>query len=609
MRLLNVDSPELELEEFFGNNIPPYAILSHTWERGEVLFQDLKRHHYKHKLGYEKIRFTCEQARKDGLNWCWVDTCCIDKSSSAELSEAINSMFNWYKRAKVCYAYLSDVNLNETNIISGETLPRINQDVAGVEMADLQHDYSCAFTLEVEPKGPVLEAVKDSRWLGRGWTLQELIAPRVLQFYDLNWHCLGDRDNELLDVVYERTGLSLAILGKPENLQDVPIAQRMSWMADRQTTRKEDEAYCMLGIFGVNMPLLYGEEGMAFARLQEELIRRFRDHSLLIFTDQTPEGSRKQLVLATSPRDFLRCNDVQASDLFQNLFPLQSFNVTNDGLHISLPLIRSERSGLSVDLALLGYAHKGLPIGLILVREPPHSDNNERCVLNARLNLPEDGVRNRPQLGTGTIYIKEEVAVTAERETILIREKVSFDTIRHNDFSPDIWLRYDSALWFVTKSPGYISRIVARHDRLPPHMIWLKGLRKPPTPTREIAVLKFSLESIRPSVVVVALAYHTWLDTRGVLAITENHQVQTQEQLSVFGARLLDDGKEAHDPHTLENGGPIVSLWIEGIGMLELWHDGAIGDCNRGRGRMTLRIESSTNDVSDKRRLSDGTQY
>ena len=121
MRLLNVNARELELVEFFGDQIPPYAILSHAWGNDEVTFQDLQRGHYEHKEGVQKIHLTRQQAKRDGLSWCWVDTCCIDKSSSAELSEAINSMFNWYARAQVCYAYLADVCIGVRRDSRGET--------------------------------------------------------------------------------------------------------------------------------------------------------------------------------------------------------------------------------------------------------------------------------------------------------------------------------------------------------------------------------------------------------------------------------------------------------------------------------------------------------
>ncbi|KAF3054854.1 Vegetative incompatibility protein HET-E-1 [Daldinia childiae] len=112
MRLLDVDT--LELHEFMGGNIPKYqyAILSHTWAEEEVSLQDLQAGRGPSKQGYEKIVLTCKQAKQHGCKWAWVDTCCIDKTSSAELSEAINSMYQWYEECAVCYAYLIDVDDN-----------------------------------------------------------------------------------------------------------------------------------------------------------------------------------------------------------------------------------------------------------------------------------------------------------------------------------------------------------------------------------------------------------------------------------------------------------------------------------------------------------------
>ena len=118
MRLLKCnDADGFILTEFSGNSIPSYAILSHTWrlDGGEVTFKDLVECTSKGKTGYDKIQFCAQQAARDGLQYFWVDTCCIDKSSSAELAEAINSMFHWYRRAAKCYAYLSDVSIPEHN--------------------------------------------------------------------------------------------------------------------------------------------------------------------------------------------------------------------------------------------------------------------------------------------------------------------------------------------------------------------------------------------------------------------------------------------------------------------------------------------------------------
>jgi hypothetical protein len=233
MRLLKRnDSGELSLTEFYGNQIPPYAILSHTWGPNgqEVTFKDIIDAIGKDKTGYIKLQFCADQATRDGLHYFWVDTCCIDKSSSAELTESINSMFRWYREAAKCYVYLSDVSARES-------------------------DREAAF--------------RRSRWFTRGWTLQELIAPVSLEFYSSEGTLLGDRI-ATEGQVHEITGISIqALQGNP--LSNFTVAERMSWAAKRQTTRKEDEAYSLLGIFDIHIPLIYGEGENAFFRLQEEI--------------------------------------------------------------------------------------------------------------------------------------------------------------------------------------------------------------------------------------------------------------------------------------------------------------------------------------------------
>ncbi|KAI8625201.1 heterokaryon incompatibility protein-domain-containing protein [Xylariaceae sp. FL1651] len=272
MRLLNVKT--LKTYQFLNKKTrPPYAILSHTWlaDNEEVTFEDLLGYHdavaraqtvladsIASRPGFKKIQDCCNlAARSHNLEWAWVDTCCIDKRSSAELSEAINSMFNWYQDATICYAFL--------------------QDVTGSE-----HDPS----------------FRDSKWFTRGWTLQELIAPKRVSFYDQRWQLIGamDEDSQLCDIVSSITLIPVAFL-KGAPLTDACVAKKMSWASKRQTTRLEDVAYCLLGIFDVNMPLLYGEGDRAFIRLQEQIISQTQDDSILAW------GS----VNLYSPKDLIYC--------------------------------------------------------------------------------------------------------------------------------------------------------------------------------------------------------------------------------------------------------------------------------------------------------------
>lgn len=273
MRLL--DTHTRKLVEYFDPDIPPYAILSHRWGSEEVSFTEMLDHgrRVERKAGFAKIKKFCTQARQGGYKYAWVDTCCINKDSSAELSEAINSMFRWYDESAVCYAYLSDV----------------------------------PGTLGQDDK---MEALKKSEWFTRGWTLQELIAPRELSFYAADWTELGTRRN-LRPMIESITGIPTSALGASiKSLSSMfSIAQRMSWSANRVTTREEDRAYCLLGIFDVNMPLLYGEKSKAFLRLQEHIISMSNDQSIFawglnIITTRCGT-SNHALLYANSPSDLL----------------------------------------------------------------------------------------------------------------------------------------------------------------------------------------------------------------------------------------------------------------------------------------------------------------
>jgi hypothetical protein len=261
MRLLQVDeNGEFSLTDDLINNIPPYAILSHTWGKDyeEVTFKDLTKGPRKTKPGYKKLRFCAQQAAADGLQHFWVDTCCINKENFTELTTAINSMFRWYQNAVKCYVYLSDVLTDD-------------------------HDRSNPSLRSWEA------AFRKSRWFTRGWTLQELLAPPIVEFFCLNGNPLGDK--RLLGLqIYEITGIAVqAFQGAP--LSEFSIDERMSWAKTRQTKREEDKVYSLLGIFSIHMPLIYGEGiESAFGRLQEEIDKKFRptQHCKLAMTNFSP---------------------------------------------------------------------------------------------------------------------------------------------------------------------------------------------------------------------------------------------------------------------------------------------------------------------------------
>lgn len=271
MRLLNTSTLQLEL--FEGGPRLSYAILSHTWGDDEVTFHDLATGRAPQwRAAWAKITACCAEARAEGYRYVWVDTCCIDKSSSAELSEAINSMFAWYRDAEVCYAYLADVGV-------------------GADGSD---------------SGPHLE---ESRWLTRGWTLQELLAPPDVVFFSASWRMLGTRDS-LASVISATTKIDVDVLTQRRRLSSFSVAQRLSWAARRQTTKVEDEAYCLMGLFGVSMPLLYGEGHKAFKRLQLEIMKECYDPTILAWASADSYATIVG-VLASSPAAFEGCETVE----------------------------------------------------------------------------------------------------------------------------------------------------------------------------------------------------------------------------------------------------------------------------------------------------------
>jgi hypothetical protein len=245
MRLIgSKPSSGFKLSTFNNDDIPPYAILSHTWLEGkEVTYDELVAGQGKNKAGYAKVRFCGERAAKDGLDLFWVDTCCIDKRDNNELGTALNSMFRWYQQATKCYVYLSDVRVPD-------------------EVIDAQ---ALRITWE--------DAFRKSRWFTRGWTLQELLAPASVEFFSANGKQLGSKIT-LEQEIHEITQIPIRALRKYD-LGEFSVDERMSWVAGRRTTVKEDRAYCLLGIFGVFLPLIYGEgENHALQRLKEEIQRR-----------------------------------------------------------------------------------------------------------------------------------------------------------------------------------------------------------------------------------------------------------------------------------------------------------------------------------------------
>lgn len=329
-----INTTTLRLEEVLSPEKEQYAILSHTWEAAREVsfdeFADINK--AKRKPGYAKIATTCEIARSQGLKYAWVDTCCIDKRSSAELTEAINSMFKWYRGSHVCYAFIADLP------------PLRNKSTDRDEWLSGKRSY---------------------RWFSRGWTLQELIAPKNIHFYDREWHPRGTKTT-LAEEIARVTGIDDFILKDPKHLSSVPVARRMSWASNRQTTRVEDMAYCLLGIFNVNMPMIYGEGNRAFLRLQEEIAKMTNDLSLFAWTRRDTANDISGL-LAISPSEFAHCRDLLRYRDFLN--PSSEFAMTNRGVRIEAYTWLKDQV-LSLQCALSQTSDDWKWIGIYIYKTP-----------------------------------------------------------------------------------------------------------------------------------------------------------------------------------------------------------------------------------------------
>ncbi|KAJ4390719.1 hypothetical protein N0V93_004317 [Gnomoniopsis smithogilvyi] len=314
-----VDTETLKLQQVTDEKQHPFAILSHTWQAGEeVTFQDMQNfeaHVLEHKYGFYKIQNMCRIARRY-WKYVWIDTCCIDKTSSAELTEAINSMFRYYRTAEACYVFLSDFRELPMRISEHDRLAQVARNL------------------------------RNCKWFTRGWTLQELIAPSRLEFFDDHWNFLGEKA-DLESVLSEITNIDESVLRDSSRLYTIPVARRMSWASRRQTAREEDIAYCLLGIFDITMPLLYGEGAKAFLRLQQQIAMENSDLSIFAWEacstnevsshgdgEARPEDNQYSGIFAETPGDFSKCATLRMHRAKLASMPGE-MTMTNIGLRLS----------------------------------------------------------------------------------------------------------------------------------------------------------------------------------------------------------------------------------------------------------------------------------
>ncbi|KAL5117859.1 hypothetical protein ACEQ8H_004177 [Pleosporales sp. CAS-2024a] len=306
-----------------------YAILSHIWgpDKDEVTYEEMmippkdRPEKLLQKSGYKKIVEACKLAASSRyrLPYAWIDTCCINKASSAELSEGINSMFRYYREASICFAYMPDMTDEGSSFIA-------------------------------------------SKWFTRGWTLQELIAPREVVFYGRAWDFKGTKTS-LAAQITDITGIPDKILRHDMELNEIPVAQRFSWASERRTTREEDTAYCLLGIFDINMAILYGEGSKAFVRLQQQILSESADDSIFLWND--PFSNDKFTgILAPHPNRFRQMRSIRAEPRFRT----RDFYLTNRGIKLSVGLAWDGPTGLAILPLKHSLGAVAKPVGIYLRR-------------------------------------------------------------------------------------------------------------------------------------------------------------------------------------------------------------------------------------------------
>ncbi|TRX89117.1 hypothetical protein FHL15_010034 [Xylaria flabelliformis] len=362
MRFLNTTTFELENRPQGGVHWDVYAVLSHRWLDEEVLFQNLGNYTIELRSGtrslpqVEKIRGACAVAQAKGIKWLWMDTCCIDKTDSREYFEAINSMFSWYRNAKLCITYLYDVRRQD-----GQSAATGKETFRSVEGDSNEKGYSPA------------------NWFSRGWTFQELLAPREMEIYDMNWQYIGTK-RQFAGALSDITRIDTRYITGEKDLSEAPIAMRMSWLYQRITTYPEDMAYCTLGIFNVNMPLVYGEGApRAFRRLQETILGNpFMEESLFAWKMPDIRGGQECDVVTTgwepgqwgllagSPQWFSESGDIQVDSNTDS--QIRRFRLTPKGIEGPIRKKQTRDATINALSALVCLSVVCIPFGDCLLR-------------------------------------------------------------------------------------------------------------------------------------------------------------------------------------------------------------------------------------------------
>jgi hypothetical protein len=322
----------------------------------------------RHPGAAKKIANACEKAKSHGSKYIWIDSCCIDKSSSNEFSEAINSMFKWYQNSERCYVYLSDFQSGLTESRARNPVP-----ITATQISNFQ---SC-------------------RWFERGWTLQELLAPKNEIFYDCNWIFFGPVA-ELAPILSTATRIPQQVLNGTTPLYHYTIAQKMSWAATRRTTREEDMAYSLFGLFNVNLPLFYGEgANKAFFRLQEAIMKESNDLTLFAWQSEHELCFRGILLpISENPE----------------------FTMTNKGLKIETMLCQSASS-------------KFMPLNCTATSDSTLTARGIRLVEHSGMMVrecPDDLFR--PEISNDALWIRESIYIAKDVRIPRIKDTVGYPT-------------------------------------------------------------------------------------------------------------------------------------------------------------------------------------
>lgn len=282
-----------------------YAIFSHRWLReGEPTFQDIRHGRECGKDGFQKLSKFCEKARELEYRLAWSDTCCIDKTNNTELDEAIRSMFNWYRNADICIVHLAD-------------------------SSDSQQ-------------------MKNDVWFMRGWTLQELLAAVSIKFFGKDWEPYTGLPNDKHDLQLMKDISTITSISV-EDLQHfspgpTQIRKKMKWASKRTTTRVEDAAYSLIGIFDVSMPIAYGEGEWAFHRLMEVIIQKCDEWDMFAWAGPSSSHSA---AIPRSPRcycpfDGSKFPEERKDEQNREVHGDNEFTLTRQGLQIKLAVVKGE---------------------------------------------------------------------------------------------------------------------------------------------------------------------------------------------------------------------------------------------------------------------------